>query len=75
MKEVFANFMALKIVNPAFPTVNHDSLPAVAYPAAYEALAPPAPTRSATLENLMMRQHVRRGHLSLRPDRDAPFEG
>jgi aminopeptidase N len=24
MKEVFANFMAAKIVNPAFPTVNHD---------------------------------------------------
>ena len=24
MKEVFANFMAAKIVNPSFPTVNHD---------------------------------------------------
>jgi aminopeptidase N len=24
MKEVFANFMAAKIVNPTFPTVNHD---------------------------------------------------
>ena len=24
MKEVFANFMAAKIVNPSFPEVNHD---------------------------------------------------
>ena len=24
MKEVFANFMAAKIVNPAFPEINHD---------------------------------------------------
>ena len=24
MKEVFANFMAAKIVNPAFPKVNHE---------------------------------------------------
>jgi aminopeptidase N len=36
MKEVFANFMAAKIVNPAFPNVNHDLRFLVAhYPAAY----------------------------------------
>ena len=36
MKEVFANFMAAKIVNPAFPEVNHDLRFLVAhYPAAY----------------------------------------
>ena len=36
MKEVFANFMAAKIVNPAFPEVNHDLRFLVAhYPPAY----------------------------------------
>jgi aminopeptidase N len=36
MKEVFANFMAAKIVNPAFPRVNHELRFLVAhYPAAY----------------------------------------
>src|SRR5262245_3589520 len=36
MKEVFANFMAAKIVNPAFPKVNHDLRFLVAhYPSAY----------------------------------------
>ena len=36
MKEVFANFMAAKIVNPAFPKVNHDLRFLVShYPAAY----------------------------------------
>jgi aminopeptidase N len=36
MKEVFANFMASKIVNPAFPNVNHDLRFLVSnYPAAY----------------------------------------
>ncbi|MGE3508824.1 MAG: M1 family metallopeptidase [Vicinamibacterales bacterium] len=36
MKEVFANFMAAKIVNPSFPTVNHDLRFLLAhYPAAY----------------------------------------
>ncbi|MEO1029293.1 MAG: M1 family aminopeptidase [Pseudomonadota bacterium] len=35
-KEVFANFMAAKIVNPSFPTVNHDLNFALRlYPAAY----------------------------------------
>ena len=36
MKEVFANFMAAKIVNPAFPDVDHDLRFLLAhYPAAY----------------------------------------
>src|SRR5437870_12035866 len=36
MKEVFANFMAAKIVNPAFPKVNHDLRFLVSnYPVAY----------------------------------------
>jgi aminopeptidase N len=37
MKEVFANFMAAKIVNPSFPELNHDLRFLLAhYPAAYE---------------------------------------
>ena len=37
MKEVFANFMAAKIVNPAFPSVNHELRFLLShYPAAYE---------------------------------------
>jgi hypothetical protein len=36
MKEVFANFMADKIVNPSFPTVNHELRFLLAhYPSAY----------------------------------------
>lgn len=36
MKEVFANFMAAKIVNPTFPEINHDLRFLLAhYPAAY----------------------------------------
>jgi aminopeptidase N len=37
MKEVFANFMAAKIVNPSFPLVNHDLRFLLAhYPSAYQ---------------------------------------
>lgn len=37
MKEVFANFMAAKIVNPSFPKINHELRFLFAnYPAAYE---------------------------------------
>ena len=37
MKEVFANFMAAKIVNPSFPEINHELRFLYAhYPAAYE---------------------------------------
>ena len=36
MKEVFANFMAAKIINPSFPEINHDLRFLLAhYPAAY----------------------------------------
>src|SRR5204862_5813522 len=37
MKEVFANFMAAKIVNPSFPQVNHELRFLLSnYPAAYQ---------------------------------------
>jgi aminopeptidase N len=37
MKEVFANFMAAKIVNPSFPNINHELRFLLAYyPSAYE---------------------------------------
>jgi aminopeptidase N len=37
MKEVFANFMAAKIVNPSFPEINHDLRFLLAhYPSAYD---------------------------------------
>ena len=37
MKEVFANFMAAKIVNPSFPQINHELRFLLAhYPAAYD---------------------------------------
>jgi aminopeptidase N len=37
MKEVFANFMAAKIVNPSFPEINHDLRFLLSYyPAAYD---------------------------------------
>jgi aminopeptidase N len=54
MKEVFANFMAAKIVNPAFPDVNHELRFLLAhYPAAYEVDRTPGanPIRQP-LENL-----------------------
>jgi len=54
MKEVFANFMAAKIVNPSFPEVNHDLRFLLAhYPAAYEVDRTPGanPIRQV-LENL-----------------------
>ncbi len=54
MKEVFANFMAAKIVNPSFPDVNHELRFLLAhYPAAYAVDRTPGanPIRQA-LENL-----------------------
>jgi aminopeptidase N len=54
MKEVFANFMAAKIVNPSFPEVNHELRFLLAhYPAAYEVDRTPGanPIRQV-LENL-----------------------
>jgi aminopeptidase N len=54
MKEVFANFMAAKIVNPSFPEVNHELRFLLAhYPTAYEVDRTPGanPIRQP-LENL-----------------------
>jgi aminopeptidase N len=54
MKEVFANFMAAKIVNPSFPDVNHELRFLLSnYPAAYEVdrTAGANPIRQ-TLDNL-----------------------
>lgn len=54
MKEVFAGFMAAKIVNPSFPTVNHDLRFLLSnYPAAYavDRTAGANPIRQA-LDNL-----------------------
>jgi aminopeptidase N len=54
MKEVFANFMAAKIVNPSFPNVNHELRFLLShYPAAYEVDRTPGanPIRQV-LENL-----------------------
>jgi aminopeptidase N len=54
MKEVFANFMAAKIVNPAFPEIDHDLRFLLAhYPAAYrvDRTAGANPVRQ-TLDNL-----------------------
>jgi aminopeptidase N len=54
LKEVFANFMAAKIVNPAFPDINHELRFFLQhYPAAYEVdrTAGANPIRQ-TLENL-----------------------
>ncbi len=54
MKEVFANFMAAKIVNPSFPAVHHDLRFLLShYPAAYEVDRTPGanPIRQV-LENL-----------------------
>ena len=49
MKEVFANFMAAKIVNPSFPEINHDLRFLLAhYPAAYDIDRTPAPTPSVS---------------------------
>ncbi len=44
LKEVFANFMAAKIVNPSFPNINHDLKFLIEhYPPAYEIDRTPAP--------------------------------
>ena len=75
MKEVFANFMAAKIVNPSFPEINHElrfllrALPVRLRrrPHAGHQRDPPAarqPRRS--------RQPLRRDHLSEGADRHAP---
>ena len=54
MKEVFANFMAAKIVNPSFPEINHDLRFLLAhYPSAYEIDRTPGTNAiRQTLDNL-----------------------
>ena len=75
MKEVFANFMAAKIVNPAFPDVNHDLRFLLDYyPPAYgvDRTAGTNEIRQP-LKNLERRRHaLRRHHLPEGADRHAP---
>ena len=54
MKEVFANFMAAKIVNPSFPAINHDLRFLLQhYPPAYDVdRTPGANSIRQTLDNL-----------------------
>jgi aminopeptidase N len=48
MKEVFANFMAAKIVNPSFPQIDHELRFLYAhYPSAYDVDRTPGPMRFA----------------------------
>ena len=75
MKEVFANFMAAKIVNPSFPAINHELRFLLAhYPAAYDvdrtAGANPIRQQLANLNEAGIA--LRRDHLSEGADRDAP---
>ena len=74
MKEVFANFMAAKIVNPSFPKVNHELRFLVAhYPAAYavDRTAGHASDPPGARQPERGRQPLRRHHLSEGADRDA----
>ena len=51
-KEVFANFMAAKIVNPSFPEIDHDlNFLARHYPAAYSVDHTPGANRILSVEN------------------------
>ena len=75
MKEVFANFMAAKIVNPSFPDVNHElRFLYQHYPSAYESIAPMARIRSGRTSRTSTKPAValRRHHLSEGADRHAP---
>ena len=74
MKEVFANFMAAKIVNPSFPEINHELRFLYAhYPAAYDV------DRTAGTNAIRQRLDnlneagiaLRRDHLPEGADRDA----
>ena len=74
MKEVFANFMAAKIVNPSFPSVNHDLRFLLQnYPAAYDVDrtdgANPIRQELANLNEAGLA--LRRHHLSEGADRHA----
>ena len=75
MKEVFANFMAAKIVNPSFPEVNHDLRFLLQhYPSAYDVDRTDGanPIRQDAGEPERGRIALRRDHLSEGADRHAP---
>ena len=78
MKEVFANFMAAKIVNPSFPNVNHDlrfllvELPGRVRSRSHARRQSDSP---AARQPERSRQHVRRDHLPEGAGRDAPPRG
>ena len=66
MKEVFASFMAAKIVNPSFPEINHDLRFLLSnYPAAYQVdrAAGRKPHPAAAREPGRSRAALRRDHL------------
>ena len=75
MKEVFANFMAAKIVNPSFPEINHElRFLLTHYPAAYDVDRTRRDERdpAAARQPERGRQPVRRDHLPEGADRHAP---
>ena len=75
MKEVFANFMAAKIVNPSFPEVNHElRFLLVALPCRLRSRSHAWRQRhpAAAGEPERSGQPLRRDHLSEGADRDAP---
>ena len=75
MKEVFANFMAAKIVNPSFPEINHELRFLLAhYPAAVRHRSHAGHQRDppAARQPERGRLALRRDHLSEGADRHAP---
>ena len=75
MKEVFANFMAAKIVNPSFPEINHELRFLYAhYPAAYDVDRTAGHQRDppAARQPERGRAALRRDHLPEGADRHAP---
>ena len=78
MKEVFANFMAAKIVHPSFPEVDHDLRFLMAnHPAAYavDRTAGRQPHPPAPGEPARGRHALRGHHLPEGAHRDAPARG
>ena len=74
MKEVFANFMAAKIVNPSFPEINHELRFLYAhYPSAYDVdrTAGTNAIRQRARQSERSRLALRRDHLPEGADRDA----
>ena len=73
MKEVFANFMADKIVNPVFPDINHDLQFMVNhYPSAYGEDRTKGPNSiRQKLDNLKNAGSLYGHHLQQSPDHDA----